>query len=402
MLAIAVQARPVDRFGPPSRPSPRRLAGLVVLLTVAALVSAVASTVAYLRVPAPTGEFAVGRGGSLLVDSARREPASRGGDARAVRLTAWYPAIAGTGSPGAYVRGYERIRAGLEASGELPGPVVAAVGLVSTSARDDARVAGAEDRYPVVVFSPGNATNVAFYASLAEDLASRGYVVIGVDHPYHVAAVDLGAAGVAVYDSAGAMAEGSAAARIDERVADLAFVLDRLTADAGGIDELRDRLDLGRVGLAGHSLGGLAAAELCGDARVDACLNIDGQQIGGPFSARRDPSPPVKPFLFLTKETTLHPALVAVFEAAGADMFRVVVPAATHGSFTDGSRYEPRVAPVDGTADHVLTVEREVVGNFFDRYLRGRGGPALVGMRAPTDIYVEAYPLGGRSTLPAR
>jgi dienelactone hydrolase len=389
------------RLALPGLPSPRRLLGAIAVVAIVTVASTLASTLVYLRVPAPTGAFAVGRADTLLVDETRREPGARGGRPRAVRLVAWYPATVGSGAAAEYVPGYDRVRAGLEASGELSPIVVRTLPLVGTSAREEARIADDEETWPVIVFSPGNATNVAFYAALAEDLASRGYVVIGVDHPYQVAAVDVGAAGVAVYDPVESVGEGSSAARIDERVSDLSFVVDRLAADAGGIDELSGRLDLGRIGVAGHSLGGIAAAEMCADARVDACLNIDGQQIGGPFSARRDPSPPTKPFLFLTKETRLHPALVEVFEAAGADAYRVVVPAATHGAFTDGSRYEPRLLPVDGTADHVLAIERGVVRAYFDRYLRDVTGPLLDGLPAPTDIYAEVYPLRGRPTLPA-
>jgi hypothetical protein len=76
------------------------------------------------------------------------------------------------------------------------------------------------------------------------------------------------------------------------------------------------------------------------------------------------------PFLFLTKETTLHPALEAVFEAATRDAYRVVVPAAAHGDF-DGARFEPRALPLDGTADAVLTIERGFTLAFLDHELRG-------------------------------
>ncbi len=401
MLAVAVPHRHVQRVvRRPRLPSPRRLGAIAALIVVLALASTTLSTISYLRVPGPTGEFAVGRADSLLIDAARREPASRGGGPRSVRLVTWYPAVAGTGTPAGYVPNFDRIRTGLEASGELPPVVVSALPLVGTAALSGAKPAEG-GAYPVILLSPGNATNVAFYAGLAEDLASRGFVVIGVDHPYQVAAVDTGPGGVALYEGDAPIADPDAViARIDERVADLSFVLGRVAADGGGVDALRGRLDLERIGVAGHSNGGIAAVELCNDARVDACVNMDGQQAGGPFSTRPDPAPPTKPFLFLTKETELHPAIAAVFEAAGRDTFRVVVPAASHGSFTDGSRYEPRLLPIDATADEVLTVERGFVGAFFDRYLRGTTEELFSSLAAPTDVFVEVYPLQGKPTLP--
>ena len=143
-----------------------------------------------------------------------------------------------------------------------------------SSATIDARLTG----YPVVLLSPGNATNVEFYSALAEDLASHGFVVIGLDHPYQVAAVALDA-DVAVYPGDPPLAQAAQVteARIDQRVADLAFVLDRLDAGAIGLGALAGHLDLSRIGVMGHSNGGVAAAQACLDSRIDACLNIDGQ-----------------------------------------------------------------------------------------------------------------------------
>ena len=385
----------------PGLPSPRRVLGLLGLLVIAAVASTALATIAYLRVPLPSGELGVGRTDVLLIDPARTEPAERGGGPRALRVVGWYPAEPGTGTPTTYVPGHDRLEAGLAASGELPAPVLAGLGLVGTSASADAKIAAASERYPVIVFSPGNATNVAFYASLAEDLASRGFVVLGVDHPYQVAAVDVGDR-VAVYREPMERTPGEAiAAKIDERVVDISFLLDRLAAGGAGLGELGRRLDLERIGVAGHSNGGVTAAVLCVDARVAACLNIDGQHAGGPFSPRPDPVAPTKPFLYLTKETAMHPALAGVFEAAGEDAYRVMVPAASHDAFTDGPRLWPRLLPVDGTADHVLRVERGVVAAFFDRYLRDeeRAGQVFDGMDAPTDVYIEVYPLLGQPHL---
>jgi pimeloyl-ACP methyl ester carboxylesterase len=371
---------------------------------VVAAASTTASTLAYLRLPAPTGSFAVGRSDVLLVDASRTERRATPAVPRAVRVIVWYPASAGSGQPASYVPGFDRIRDGLVASGEISPLAVSGLELVTAHAREDAAVAPDRSRYPTVVLSPGNATNVAFYGSLAEDLASHGYVVVGIDHPWQVAAVDLGAAGVAVYEQepAGGGTGDETAAKVDERLADISFVLDRLAADAAGVAALADRLDLDRVGVAGHSNGGIAAAETCAtDARADACANIDGQHAGGPFSTRPDPGPPAKPFLFLTKETELHPVLDALFEQGGPDTYRVVAPAATHQAFTDGPRFEPRLAPLDGAADHALAVERSFVRAFFGRTLRDAPQTVFANLAPPTEVFVEVYPLGDRPNLPA-
>ena len=70
------------------------------------------------------------------------------------------------------VDGLDSVAEGLTQSGSLSGIEVAALRLVRTAALDAAIAAG---RHPVIVLSPGNQTNDAFYASLAEELASHGY-----------------------------------------------------------------------------------------------------------------------------------------------------------------------------------------------------------------------------------
>jgi dienelactone hydrolase len=395
------RTRPVLRSWRPPRPSRRHVVALVAVAIAVALGVTVGSTLAYLRLPAPTGAFGVGRADVLLSDPARVEPRSPGDAAREVRVVAWYPAEPGTGHDASYVPGLEQLRDGLTASGEMPAPVVAGLGFVQPHAREGAVPVGAPGDLPVLLLSPGNATNVTFYSTLAEELASHGFAVIGVDHPYQVAAVAL-ADGVAVYsgDEAGGL-EGSVARKIAERTADLGFVLDRLAADSAGIAPLAGRLDLDRVGVVGHSNGGIAAATLCAtDARVDACMNVDGQSAGGPFSATPDPEAPTKPFLFLTKERTLHPALAELFEEGGTGTWRVVVPSVAHADFADGARFVPRGVPVDGTPDHALRIERGFARAFFNHALRGAPAEVLGRVDAPADVYVEAWPLRGRSTLP--
>ncbi|HEX2222409.1 MAG TPA: hypothetical protein VHK06_07770 [Candidatus Limnocylindria bacterium] len=376
-------------------PSWRGVGGLSALLVAGILASVLGSTMAYLRVPPPTGAFAVGKVERLLVDEGRPEPAtSDPGDRRRLRLVVWYPAKAGTGEPPRYVTDLDAIGDGLIASGELGPLEVAGLRLVRDRARVGAALRTDRGAYPVVLLSPGNATNVEFYGSLSQELASHGFVVVGIDHPYQVAAVHLDG-DVAVYggDPPRSDAEEVVRARIDERLADIGFVLDRLEEDAAGIAAFAEQLDLSSIGVMGHSNGGIAAAHSCADPRIDACLNIDGQLAGGPFSSRVGPAAPVKPFMFLTKETELHPELARLFEEAGDGAYRVVVPAAEHDQFGDGALFRPRLTPIAGTPDDVMTVARGFTLAFFDHVLRGAPQEVFGTVEAPTDVQVFVYPL---------
>jgi dienelactone hydrolase len=394
LVRRTARSRPAIRLRMP-RPPWRRIIAGIAAFSLALTLSAIFSTLAHLHVPAPTGEYAVGRVSALLDDESRAEPATPSqSDHRRLRMVAWYPAIAGTGTAGAYVEDLDAIGDGLVASGSIGSFELAGLGMVTTSSRIGAEVAASGDGHPVVLLSPGNATNVDFYASLAEDLASHGFVVIGIDHPYQSAAVALGDT-VAVYAGDPPMADAAEVigARIEERVADMGFVLDRLAIDGAGIEGLDGQLDLDRLAVIGHSNGGIAAVQICDDPRVHACVNLDGQNLGGPFSTRADPSAPANPFLFLTKETDLHPVLADAFEAGGAGTFRVVVPAAEHDSFTDGPLFRPRLLPAAGMAEHVTTVTRGFTLAFLDHVLADGPRSAFGDVDAQTDVQVFVYPL---------
>lgn len=387
----------------------RRLSGFRppwrgLLLAVATLLALiVGSTAAHLAVLPPTGRHAVGRERVVLVDDARPElHTAEAGDVRSVPVLLWYPAEAETGDAAAYVDELDSISGGLVESGSLSGIQVAALPLVRTRALEGAAMTAG--RHPVIVLSPGNETNVAFYASLAEELASHGYFVVGVDHPFQVAATTVADGQVAIYDTEmdrGDPAE-SVAAKIEERVADVMFVLDSFRSGDAKLAPFVANADLNRIGLLGHSNGGLTAFEMCRvDTSVDACLNMDGQGAGGPFGAQSDASGPPKPTLFLTKETVMHPTIRERFEAARSPMVRAVVPDASHDSFTDGPLFHPGINPITTTAQRVMTSVRSVTLAFFDQWLNEKRDRPYDGLVAPADTYINVYPLGDMEPIPS-
>jgi dienelactone hydrolase len=370
------------------------VAGLVLVL-VAGLLGA-AATAVHLRLPEPSGSYPVGRMGMSWTDLSRPETHTEDPlDAREVVATIWFPAEEGTGSRSDYIETAE----GLVSSGEISRPAAVALRFVRDPDRSGARVSSKRESYPVVVFSPGNATNAGFYASIVEELASRGYIVVGVDHPYQVAAVKLADGKVAVYDKAGERSP--VAGKIRERVADIRLALDRLTELKAAGESVGPQLDLDRVGIMGHSNGGIAAVEACrADTRLRACMNIDGQLAGGPFSYEEQGGAPDQPFMYLTKESEIHPVLANRFEAGGAGTFRVVVPAAAHDHFGDGALFKPTLNPLARTSDDVIQVARAFSRAFFDHTLRGDPVEVLGKLVVPTDVYVNVYPLGEKPHLP--
>lgn len=236
----------------------RGLVGLVmaaVLLVPGVAVAAVAP----LALPAPTGPYPVGVVSRHLVDEGRADPWVPS-ERRELMVSVWYPAVVSRRPLAPYVSPAESalIFETLKVTGVPP----EVLSTVVTHAR-----AGAPRRpglRPLVVLSPGFTLTRSSLTGLAEDLASRGYVVAGIDHTYESAAVtfpDGRIAGCLICDDADGVAVSASRAR------DVSFVL----------DELRGLYDPRRVAMAGHSMGGSAVAStMLTDRRVRTGVNLDG------------------------------------------------------------------------------------------------------------------------------
>jgi len=362
-----------------------------------------------LALPAPTGPYAVGRTAAAWVDETRPEVLTDAPqDKRSIVVDIWYPAQTGTGQIAPYFPGLEQVSAALRASGEVSLLEVAGMSLVRSNSFLEVQAAIDGAPFPVLLLSPGNGTNVEFYGGLAEELASRGYVVIGLNHPYDVAGVALADNRVAGYysqqwDLSPEDHQKFSQERIEVRVQDALFALDHLEElNAGDSGLLAGRLDLTRVGFLGHSLGGITAAQSCvRDVRFKVCLNLDGIQAGGPFSAHADPVLPEQPFMMITKEEQLPLRMTEQFETLRGGGTLVVVHGARHDSFTDGPLLIPSILPIENQADRVLEIIRKYMLAFFDQELKGQPSALLANPHSDDQVSVERYIQAYPHPLPA-
>jgi alpha-beta hydrolase superfamily lysophospholipase len=124
----------------------------------------------------------------------------------------------------------------------------------------------------VLLLSHGFGLTSALHVAQATELASRGYVVIGIDHPGDADVVDTGGGHLLHMNPAGADIR---LLSFTERVADERYVLDHLDAISAG------RLDRRRIGAFGHSIGGATAAQaMLEDRRIRAGADLDGALFG--------------------------------------------------------------------------------------------------------------------------
>ncbi len=200
------------------------------------------------------------------------------------------------------------------------------------------------------------------------------------------------------------------------RAADVHFVLDELATIAAGANPdaehhrlphgLAGALDLTRVGVFGHSLGGAtAAAAIHTDPRIRAGVNMDGTLFGPAAVAGSD-----RPFLLLSSD---HPTIPEdptwdeLFANQHGPILELRLDGSAHGSFNDGQLLFPQVAGVLGLgpADLIslvgsinpqrsIAVQRRYLRVFFDQYLRQRREPLLAGPspRFPEIHFVRSGP----------
>ncbi|MFC8625549.1 alpha/beta hydrolase family protein [Streptomyces anulatus] len=310
--------------------------------------------------PAPSGRFPVGT--EVLEWSARPDGAGRDTEPRTLVTQLWYPA--GRSAPDARRAPYlgrteaeaRTVSAALADYSGVPGFLLDGLPRSRSHAVPGAPVADGGGRFPVVLFSPGLGGVRTQNTVWAEELASHGYVVVAVDHPYDSAAVVLSdgrtlrtrvaATGDRAKDEA--LAEGWTRTR----AADLRAVLSRLERVDRGEAEglLTGRIDTGRAAAAGHSLGGAAALQAARqDPRFDAVVDLDGFP-HGPVGDRFE-----QPVLALTQEIgpgtdpDYLPRLTRVLELSEATSYRLTVPGAAHLTFTDAPLYLPPVPGIIGS-----------------------------------------------------
>ena len=351
-----------------------------------------------LELPAPSGPYIVGRTDFRWVDPSRPEVLTDDpNDFREVMALVWYPALQGTGTKAGYFPGLAAVSADLARSGEVEWWESQGLRFIRSKNNLDAQPVKDHGRFPVILLSPGNGTNIEFYSSLASEVASHGYIVVGINHPYDVAAVELSNGTVAPYDKdqwSLDVNEHAAytAERIKVRTADVLFALKQLDIINTSTDHpLAGILDLNAIAVAGHSLGGITASETCkADVRFKACLNFDGLQKGGPFSADATATPPEQPFLFLTKESQLPPKLIEKFETTSKSYW-VVIHGASHESFTDGPLLQPTLLPIPNQADRFMSLIQRYTPAFLDQTLKGQPGSLLSDFDQP-DISVKVFP----------
>jgi dienelactone hydrolase len=349
--------------------------------------------------PTPTGTFAVGRAVYDWADNETLDTlAPVPGTKRELLVWIWYPSAAGqSAAMDDYVPA--QMRAAAAPGGGLLRLLTRDLSKVHAHSIRDADVSPQQRSYPVVIMRAGASAEVWNYSTLAEDLASHGYVVVGFDAPYRTYSVVFpdGRVMRRTPENNPELCEDQEQAQqvrcvnkvLTAWTADIAFVLDQLerlnVSDPTG--KFPGRLDMTRVGVFGHSFGGAQAAQFCSlDSRCKAGIDVDGSLHGSVIQAGIH-----KPFMFLlsgqgdfssdAEIRQIQADMQSVYDRLPADgRLRISIRGANHFLFSDDvallkSHIVLRtlralgVVGIDGRRQLAVTVY--CVHSFFDAYLKG-------------------------------
>jgi predicted dienelactone hydrolase len=300
-------------------------------------------------------------------------------------VTFWYPSVRGS-TVAPYV---DKTTAGALAAEWKLQPDFAH--LIHTNASFEAALEKGGP-FPLVLLEHGSGVVPANYTILAEGLASHGFVVAATNHPqdsliavfpdgheiksapYWPEHADRRTQGIAI----GKFAE-------DVLVADVRFVLDSIQ-EMNVHDKFWGRhIDLSKIGIVGHSMGGTTAALATKEEpRILAGVNLDGSTFPGMNEDVR-PVELHKPLLFIaTEEHASGESRAREYSGSQSDTYYVVVPGSDHMSFTDArlvqGHFSLESRSNSGSSESaLLAVEATgfLVEQFLGKYLQGKPAPSL-------------------------
>jgi len=214
---------------------------------------------------------------------------------------------------------------------------------------------------PAILFSPGFGQRPAAYSVILAELASHGYVVIGLEHPHFKDPEN-----VELYDVAPVLAR------------QLISTLSHILAERGHRDSPFARLDPKRIGVLGHSIGGGAAALACSlDERFRAGMDLDGTIFGSVVhTGMKQPFFLVRQHFILTDSLTDPPRFLERHDQASLHedsvfvhtpiMYWLTVEHLDHMSFTDAALTN---STLQLSAARVQEITSRYARDFFATYL---------------------------------
>jgi len=332
-------------------------------------------------------------------------------------LRVWYPAEPGPGDQLIPLSDKERTEAYVQA-GVFDSSILTEWALEPTHSFLKVPPARTKNPYPVILYSSSGVMNANIF--LSEELASHGYVVFSIGHPYWCEFYYDAQGKIIPFDKNNEYyqqlwkEEGSQRAKeIKEKITraksikdkldlykelnqamptevsdlrlwsdDIGFIIDQLKEMNSKSGFFKGVLDVNRIGLIGYSKGGAAAGQYClnQDDRCKAGINLGGFMFGDIVKENLK-----KPFLIMEHIEPWCPDCLPIgkffFQRAESSAYMVNIRNALHGNFTDLSVAKKYIKPegVLGTieGEKFLKIMKYYVSTFFDKYVKEEPGMVI-------------------------
>lgn len=321
--------------------------------------------------PKPTGSYFVGTQNLFFTDSSRKEKLTlKWGDRRFMQVKIWYPADEKGAVENLYLKDYsgkvlwENYRIFNDDRGFFD-----TLKTYSTFSYENIPVSNKKEKFPIIFFSPGYYFGLDdYYTALMENLASHGYIVVSITHPYDQVITNTPEGNIIKikkYRITKAYLQWKKVEFMHKKnpdttnqkqlnrilkaylrgmkifdksvriwVKDVQFMMDTLQQlnDHAVSNRWYGKIDFSKVATLGQSVGGAVAGQLCYvDSRIKAGANLDCFQFGDLYRNEMK-----KPFMLLESDSyPLWGIANKIIYANTSPMHSIKLPDTRHFIFSD-------------------------------------------------------------------
>lgn len=338
--------------------------------------------------PTPPGNYEIGTQSFDLTDPVREAIYSDHLDQnRKIKIQIWYPVDT--------VKGYTQVpwledgtvvARALAKDMSLPSFALDQTALIKSNSYSMAPLSSKLSKYPVVVISHGWTGFRDIHADVAEELASTGYIVVGIDHTYG-SEITVFNDGEISYLNRDALPDSEttpdfmsyASTLVSTYSGDVNLTLNSLEQfNNGEIDTMfKGKLDLSNLGLLGHSTGGGCDVSVAlNDQRIKAIVGMDAWV--EPIDTEEINKGLTIPALFLRsgqwEEGPNNKNLLNLIDSSSNSTYLYQINNTNHLDFSMVYMYSPltKYMGLTGKLNGRIssTIQKDFIQNFFDKYLK--------------------------------
>lgn len=337
------------------------------------------------KLPKTSGRYSIGTRTYDLVDSSRQAVYSDElNENRKIRYQVWYPIDDTDGyEKSKWIQDGKALTRQLATNMHLPFFMLDHTNLIDSNSYIDAPISKNLESYPIVIISHGWLGFREIHTDFGEELASNGYIAVSIDHTYGSQAVKF-EDGTVAYLKPEALPDADSTSNFAKHAnklvrtygEDVISMMDELE-NLNNTLEFKEKLDLEKIGLLGHSTGGggnvYAAFK---DSRVKAVMGLDAWVI--PIESNFSEEGLDMPSLFIRSEQWAsfpNNRSARKLVQMSKDSYFAEIEKSKHVDFSMAYMYSP-VSKLIGFTGRLegrkaSEIQRDAIVKFFDKNFKG-------------------------------